>query len=109
MYSEFLKDDKTIDELVGYFLTDEFEDYIKDFKYGWGTFDISNDLINTERWGCCAVSAKTVLRYGKILNDTTYLIEEFHNNYSGGTSVENDTFRFKYMSQKPDSTNIFID
>jgi len=82
---------------------------INSIKYYWGVFT-SNTNIIMETWEPSSGGPlKTVVRSGEILDDKTFVITSFLNNYSGETSTRNDTFYFKEFSPKPDSTNTFID
>lgn len=86
-----------------------FRDAVLRSKTGWGVFSINGKDIEIEMWASSnGGPLKTVIRSGEILNDGTFVITSFLNNYSGETSARNDTFYFKEFSPKPDSTNVFI-
>ena len=78
-------------------------------KTGWGVFKVNSDEIEIETWTSSNGGAlKTVVERGAIIDEETFVITSFHNNYNEKTSVRNDTFHFKQFSPKPDSTNRFI-
>lgn len=79
-------------------------------KTGWGTFHITSNEIQFETWEPSSGGPlKTVIRSGKILNDTTFTITKFINNYDGKTTSKNDVYHFRPFTPKPDSTNKFIE
>lgn len=72
-----------------------------------GVFQINKESIEFETWEA-GRDIITFSNYGKILNDTTFLITKQVNNDSGKSESLNLTYRFKQFSPKPDSTNTFI-
>lgn len=72
-----------------------------------GVFQIKTESIEFETWEA-GRDIITFSNYGKILNDTTFLITKQVNNDSGKSESLNLTYRFKQFSPKPDSTNTFI-
>jgi hypothetical protein len=72
-----------------------------------GVFQINKESIEFETWEA-GRDIITFSNYGKIFNDTTFLITKQVNNDSGKSYSENLTYRFKQFSPKPDSTNNFI-
>ncbi|HEB61516.1 MAG TPA: hypothetical protein ENI82_00035 [Bacteroidetes bacterium] len=91
------------------YISGEFDALSQKSKTGWGVFEIKGTRISFETWEPSSGGpVETVVRSGEILNDTTFVIEKFFNNYDGKTSVGNDTFYFHQFSPKPDSTNTFI-
>lgn len=76
---------------------------LKEKQWFWGVFKVSNNNILIDRWlpgngGPYPVE----LLEGDILNDETIMITGFRQ-----TDVE-DEFKFRHLSPKPDSTNMFI-
>ncbi len=69
---------------------------------GWGVFSVENTHITIEQWvgGDAGQKYPTSIIQGRILNDTTLLLE--------GEPFGRDTFFFHYTPIKPDSTNRFI-
>lgn len=75
----------------------------------WGIFTMVGDSIKIENWEPSSGGGmKTVIRMGKVLNDTTFVITEKLNHYDNEKQLLQDTFNFSKLSRKPDSTNIFI-
>lgn len=75
----------------------------------WGVYIIDGNRIAFEKWEpSSGGGSKTVVRKGKVLNDTTFVITEKLNHYDGKIYHVQDTFRFRAFSPKPDSTNRFI-
>lgn len=72
-----------------------------------GLFIINSESIEYETWEA-GRDIITFSNYGKILNDTTFLITKQVNNDSGKSYSEKLTYRFRKFSPKPDSTNNFI-
>lgn len=71
-----------------------------DVPYWWGIYQIKSDSILFESWLSTDYYYPTISYNGKIINDTTLIV-----NYIGSVL---DTFRFIEFSPKPDSTNKFI-
>ena len=83
----------------------------KEWVCAWGILNIQNDIIFQERWEPCPPFQKipTYIIKGRILNDTTFVLEEKLNRRKEFLfDLKNDTFRFKRHDFKPDSTNNFI-
>lgn len=80
---------------------------VKNTQYGWGVFLVKNDNIIIERWlpGVGGPYPTQLLR-GLILNDTTIAISGLRGRKHGSEIV---SFKFRYLEQKPDSTNAFIE
>lgn len=78
-------------------------------KSSWGIYNIKGKSFEFEKWEPSSGGPlKTVIRRGRILNDTTFIITEKINHYDGKTYQVQDTFHFMPYSPKPDSTNRFI-
>lgn len=75
--------------------------YYQAVPYWWGVYKIEGDSLWIEKWTSGDMDYPTYLYRGKVINDTTLFID----NYPTGP----DTFRFRAMPVKPDSTNPFID
>ena len=72
-----------------------------------GVFKIKEKSIEFETWEA-GRDIITFSNYGKILNDTTFLITKQVNNDSGKSYSEKLTYRFRQYSPKPNCTNTFI-
>ena len=81
---------------------------VKKHKDFWGVFKIDGQDIQFERWYCGSGFCPAYIRSGTILNDTTFHITR--STRSNGTEVsdEDEIYRFKEFSLKPDSTNAFV-
>jgi hypothetical protein len=73
-----------------------------------GVFQIMYPDIEIETWDYGGDGITTFTRFGKIINDTTFIINKMVNNGGHHVFSENLTYRFKQFSPKPDSTNVFI-
>ena len=84
----------------------------KESEIYWGLFEINDKSIVFEKWYPeSSYSSPTAVREGEIINDTTFLITQTYR-YRRGKKVEvtktNETYHFKELSPKPDSTNKYI-
>ncbi len=81
-------------------------------KYCWGVFHIDGNGIKFERWYLGdGLTLKAYVREGTILNDTTFIITESYRFVRGKKkkkSAEDETYHFKALNPKPDSTNKFV-
>jgi len=99
----------TLMEIDNVFSQSEFTNDKSNSRIGLGVFEINGTEIKHETWEAGSGCAKqTVIYSGTILNDSTYVMTTFFNNYSNGTTALQDTFRFREFSPKPDSTNTFV-
>lgn len=97
------KDKRLIDSTITDF---KFIESLKNIQYGWGVFKVSANNISIEEWlPGNGGPYPTQLYNGTILNDSTIFIAGLR-----GTKYQDklDTFRFRYLEMKPDSTNAFI-
>ena len=82
-------------------------DKLKDDKFSWFVFQISDSVIDFEGWDSGGyISKSTVKQYAKIVNDTTFC--RCSKRPQKGENVKGMTFHFKQFAPKPDSTNSFI-
>ena len=87
-----------------------FYSHVKEIKYSWGVFIIEGNKISFERWYPSEPPLGAYVRAGDIINDTTFKITEVYRMQNGNkTEVKtlNETYYFKQLSPKPDSTNSF--
>jgi len=70
-----------------------------------GAFQIMYTDIKFETW---ELRNWVFTYYGKIVNDTTFIIHKRMENNTGKIFSENSTYRFHQFSPKPDSTNNFV-
>ena len=98
-----------LEQLDSIFKRDLLLDKFAKPKFAWGVYNIKGNKISFEKWGPSSGGPKkTLLRKGIILNDTTFVIKYLFNNYGKNEYTENDTFRFRKFTPKPDSTNKWI-
>jgi len=83
-----------------------------DDKTEWGVFIIDSGIIQFERWyPSSGGPLEAFVRAGTILNDTTFHITESYRVVDGERTQldsEDEIYRFRALSPKPDSTNVFI-
>ena len=86
---------------------------IEETKYYWGQFIVKENNIKFERWyPSSGGPLRTYVREGTILNDTTFHITESYHLQDGekqDIDEEDETYHFKSLSPKPDSTNEYTD
>lgn len=86
-------------------------------NYNWGVFQVKEDSIVFEKWTAGEVS-KVLLYSGRVLNDTTFMINEGYGSNerkkikeirAKNIEKKHETYyHFKQYSPKPDSTNRFV-
>ncbi len=97
------------EEIQNIWIEDSFDDLIKDTKDVWGVFNIDEGSIEYETWESSnGGPLKTVVRFGEILDNSTFVVTSLDNNYTEETVALSDTFYFEKFSPKPDSLNRFI-
>ncbi len=75
----------------------------KKVPYFWAAYVIQQDSIRVETWDMVYdCGYETFFQTGKILNDSTLLLQRLRN------AAISDTFHFAAFLPKPDSTNKFI-
>jgi len=86
-----------------------FAQFVRKSKTGWGVFQVNANEIEFETWEPSSGGGlKTSVRSGVILNDTTFVITNLFSNYTKKNYPKNDTFHFKKLTPKPDSTNRWV-
>lgn len=77
---------------------------------GWGIYHTKyNNILEFEKWEpSSGGGAKTNVYHAKVLNDTTFVIEQIYSHYDEKIRSAQDTFKFFHVYSKPDSTNRFI-
>lgn len=83
---------------------------IKESKSCWGTFDITDSLLQVAKWRPAPCGYPAVLRAGEILNDTTFLISrmEIKGKHGTGNLVKEQYYRFRAFFPKFDSINEYV-
>lgn len=93
------------------YMNGSFKSFAKDIKYYWGRLIVEGSTIKFERWYPSSGGPLRVgVREGTILNDTTFHITESYRLQDGekqDVKERDETYHFKALSPKPDSTNEF--
>jgi hypothetical protein len=78
-------------------------------RINWGIFHIFNDQIVLEIWSSSKGGAPPLYRrQGSILNDSTFILTSYES-CEGYSGEGEDTYYFKNLAVKPDSTNTVIE
>ena len=85
-----------------------FVNKLKDVKFNWGVFQIDEDNIKFERWYPSERPYRTGLREGRILNDSTFIIEKAISSV-GKEIMKKEIYHFKKFAPKMDSITKYID
>jgi hypothetical protein len=102
---------KEITQEENSYKSQQWQSTVKKTKYYWGVFIIEAADIKFERWYPSDPPLKSYVSAGKIINDTTFNINERYRMQNGQKNeIENinETYHFKNFPNKPDSTNNFI-
>lgn len=90
-------------------LSERSEELRRDVHLDWGIFLVHQDKIVIETWGPSRGGAPPLYRIeGYIVNDSIFVTTEFKN-CLGEAGRDEDTYYFKHLAQKPDSTNTVIE
>lgn len=85
---------------------------LKRSKSSWGLFRIDSNQIEIEQWRSEINGCETTLyHYGEIIDDSTFTIYRTESRTNGDIRIvtePNSSYRFRPLSEKPDSTNSFI-
>jgi len=96
-----------IDNSEDRFIDKNYIDLIKSIKTYWFIFQIENSIITIQGWENNTGSGSHVLtKYGKILNDTTFVLNQ--EIVDDKSKKINEKYEFREFSPKPDSTNVYI-
>lgn len=100
---EFSKMDSYIESFCG-------TDVLQKTKNVWGIINIEGDSIILEHWKPAPCSLPVLLRSGKIVDEKTFVLSKMIRRDSQGTTESdiNQTFQFRSLENKPDSTNVFV-
>lgn len=83
--------------------------YIKNNPNVWGLFNIDSISIKIEHpYPVGWINTPVYTSFGKILNDTTFILTKKKHLYGSEEIALQDTFHFKQLLPKPDSINKFI-
>jgi hypothetical protein len=90
-----------VDSALAQMLLPLYQQQNKEVPYWWGVYKIEGDSLWIDTWMSGDMDYPTYLYRGNVLNDTTLFVANH--------SPKPDTFCFRAMPVKPDSTNPFID
>lgn len=84
---------------------------IDNSEFGWGVFSIDNSDVFYEYYstGAPISPVKTWAFEGVIIDDSTFQLQKFINNYTDEEIQIEEIYYFKQYSPKPDSTNSWVD
>ncbi|MEA4936467.1 hypothetical protein SDC9_122266 [bioreactor metagenome] len=88
------------------FKNGQFNKYVKKNVSSWGLFKIDSTMIQFEMLH--GGPFRAYIDFGKIINDTTFVLTKRKSSYGTDEIKLQGTFRLKPFSPKPDSTNVFI-
>lgn len=103
-------EDSNLSQKENEFQNGTFYESEKDCKYCWGRFIVNGSTIKFERWYPGEGPLRAYVRRGQIINDTTFHISEIYRMQNGEkteVSPTDETYHFKALTPKPDSTNEF--
>jgi hypothetical protein len=98
-----------ISEFEEKFRNGQYYQLIKNNPNVWGLFNIDSTSIKIEHlYPVGWIESPVYTSFGKILNDTTFVLTKKKHSYGSDEMALQDTFHFKQCLPKPDSTNRFI-
>lgn len=74
----------------------------------WGIYVIDGDNIRTEKWHPSNIGHDVYARVGKIINDSTFVLERSFRCDGSESSNELEVYHFREFSPKPDSISPYI-
>ena len=80
----------------------------KDRQTAWGLFTVNNNNIRLEHWLAGEGPLKAYIKSGTIINDSTFKITKVERQDGTETIAVNETYSFKKITAKPDSSNRFV-
>lgn len=84
------------------------DDKYKSMKFLWGRYIIDGEIIKFEKWGTSDKAYRVFIKEGLILNDSTFVINQYYNAKGKGLRHINETYRFRKTISKPDSNNKWV-
>ncbi len=85
-----------------------FIEKVRKIKFFWGVFNVDEKDITIEMWYPGNGPLLVYRESGKILNDTTFIINETSRVDGTEKKIENQIYSFRKFSPKPDSLNNFL-
>ncbi len=90
-------------------LSENFINKLKNIKFAWGIFNISDKFIQLEKWEPSSGGPlKSYIKSGTIINDTIFVLNQSKRSNGDELNKIDKTYYFKKLTSKPDSTNSFI-
>ncbi len=80
----------------------------KSMKFLWGRYLIDGDIIKFEKWATTDKPYETFIREGKIVNDSTFVINKIYNKKLKYYRVIDQTYKFRKTKSTPDNTNKWV-
>lgn len=81
---------------------------IKKIKFSWGVINVNGDEILLERWYPSEPPLKAFVKSGRIIDDSTFVLESSRRSNTSNSKVISDKYYFRKTSIKPDSSNNFV-
>jgi len=95
------------EDLTPFWNANNFFNSYQNNKLNWGIYSIQDSMIRIERWYPSEVYFPVFRSTGRILNDSTFVINHISRCDGSEASSRNEIWHFKQFSPKPDSTNSF--
>jgi hypothetical protein len=80
----------------------------KRMKFLWGRYMIEGDNIKIEKWAPTDKPYRVYIKEGKIMNDSTFVIQGLYNHRGKKGRVIDERYEFRVMEGKPDSVNRWV-
>ena len=81
----------------------------RNIKFVWGLYNIYDTIIQIEKWYPSEVYFPVYKRIGRVLNDSTFTITNSSRCDGSEGATQEEIWHFKPYSNKPDSTNPYIE
>jgi len=98
--------DKLEDKLAS--LETSTDDKYKSMKFLWGRYIINGDVIMFEKWAPTDKPYEAFVKEGKILNDSTFIINKTYNASRKYYREIEQTYKFRKTKTKPDNNNKWV-
>ena len=84
------------------------DDKYKNVKFLWGRYIIVGEVIKFEKWAPSDKPYRAYVKEGKVLNDSTFVINTSYNAKGNNLRNVNEIYRFRKTISKPDSSNKWV-
>jgi len=105
-------EESELEEKEESFRNGEFHKFASENKYCWGRFIVEDSIIKFEKWYPSYPPYPVFTVEGRIINDTTFNAFRSYRIKDGEIyeeSEKDETYHFRFLRPKPDSTNTFIE